>query len=108
MLSVSGATSESVREFSGNVFNNRYALEVMALIGRWDDPKPRFYARQLARRLNVDSNDVRPVLDRLVGAGLILQLSERGPYGAIYFQRVDAEATFWEFVVRLFEERKQR
>lgn len=95
---------EAVRGFSAAVFRNRYALETMATIAK-DRPKPRFYVREIARELGLESNDVRPVVDRLEESGLIRRLPERGEHGAIYFVVEDELDSFWTAVTDVYRDR---
>jgi hypothetical protein len=59
------------------LFNNRYLAEVVTAIADHDEPAG-FTARQIARRSDIPDGLVRPVLQRLLAAGLIAETGRQG------------------------------
>lgn len=89
-----------IREYSRLVFGNRYALEVYTAIARTDGD---FYVRELARRLGIADNLVKPVVERLEQADLLKRMPRQRPSDPVYFASSDDDDPLWEFSVSLYE-----
>lgn len=67
------------------LFNNRYLVPVVRAIT--SQREETFTTRQLARACGIPDNLVRPVLNRLLAAGMISQTERRGgARGELWFQ----------------------
>lgn len=87
-----------VRRISKALLGNAYVLEVSAAIAGVADG--RFYAREIANRLQVPDNLVAPVLKRLEDGGLL----KRGPKTGAYQEFERFPSVFWELCRKLLDE----
>lgn len=86
-----------VREASNAMFGNSFRLEVLAMVGEFDEA---FYAHEIARRIDVADNVVSAELDELHEVGLLLARRSTTPE-VIYSAR---KSSIWAAAKRLRDE----
>jgi len=89
-------TSSAAADISAAVFNNRYFSSVVVAIG----DRPDFTAREIARTLELSDSLVRPVIQRLLNAGLIQELTRDSRSRSTRRMQKSSESP-WEELYRL-------
>ncbi|WP_329070326.1 hypothetical protein [Amycolatopsis sp. NBC_01480] len=89
-------SDETVRTRSSAVFGNRYVADVVAaIVGLAAEPEIGVTVRMIAQRAGLTDNLVRPVVKRLVEAGLLVPHQQLRPRGPSY-HRVRIDLPLWQ------------
>jgi predicted transcriptional regulator len=87
---------ETLRARSSAVFGNRYVAEVViTIVALAPEPKSRVTVRMIAQQAELTDSLVRPVVKRLVDAGLLVPQEQQRPRGPNYHE-VRLDLPLWK------------